>query len=266
MRDKRTISIALATVVSLVVVVVIVVFGRSSPTAFPSLAEEPDASVPGSVAFIREDADDRCVFVVAARGGTPNQVYCPDGGSIEHLLWTEDGELAVVGYSRTGSAVTVVDAGDGRVLDHHRAEDVEVNGQIPGRGPLSSGYGRAVPPQTSGPGTGDVYAIDDYRTVRADRATLEWDYGFEGEREAELRSVDKKRSPSVIFRARGPRDYGIAGAQWSPDGKWILAVDTEERLIVVGADGAPAPRILATEASAAAWYIPGDPTYTVAIG
>jgi len=73
----------------------------------------------------------------------------------------------------------------------------------------------------------------------------------------------------TVLRLEGPRDYEFVESQWSPDGEWILAVDSRGRLIIVGAGGTPEARMLvetdgdAWLATRVAWWIPNDATYTV---
>ncbi len=65
-----------------------------------------------------------------------------------------------------------------------------------------------------------------------------------------------------------PSNYRFIDPQWSPDGQFVLASDSEGRLLVLDAEGEVAPRVLVETGEegrdvAAAWYIEGNSTYTV---
>jgi hypothetical protein len=154
---------------------VILGFGQLRYPEFPTLAEDPNPQIPGTVEFVRWERDGACLYAVPAGGGAEEEVGCgPDV--------------------------------------HERR-----------------------PP-------GDLRERDGQR--------LETD-GFDGRARVVLRGADGERT--TLLEVRGPRDYGFWEAQWSPDGKWVLVVDSVERLLVVPADGGGDARILAEDASAPHW-------------
>lgn len=106
-RRRRAVLVATACVVALLVVVGFLAvreFGRPLP-AFPSLAQTPDASLHGTVAYFAEGS--RCVRIVAAAGQPAKDLLCvpePDmARAVElgtkedgpQLVWRADGRLEV---------------------------------------------------------------------------------------------------------------------------------------------------------------------------
>jgi hypothetical protein len=243
-KQRQTVAILIATAISVAVVGVIIGFGRALPTSFPSLRDEPDAAIPGSLAFFRGRGESRCVFVVEARGGEPRELYCTDRAfySIDRLAWTSGGDLVLNGYSENGERSLVLDARTGRVKDEIMSRD-------------GSPLGRRRP---------DLYEVEQDRQLRSDGTAIDLGYRVGGE--PSLRTRERDGTTRTIFGASGGREYRFDDAQWSPDGNWILVGDSEDRLIVVAADGEPGPRLLAEDATGSAWFISGDKTYTVAIG
>ncbi|MFA9446507.1 hypothetical protein [Egicoccus sp. AB-alg6-2] len=57
-----------------------------------------------------------------------------------------------------------------------------------------------------------------------------------------------------LWRTRAPESYAIQASVRSPDGDWLLLVDTARRLLVVPADGSVAPRVWAEDVPA--WRAP----------
>lgn len=235
--DRRTLVAAgLAVLVAAAVTAVILVFGYVPLPAFPSLADRPDPSIPGTVAFVRWDREP-CVFTVPASGGEPHEVLCRSDHAFiqDPVAWTPDGRLLVHAYEEFGGPVVmVVDPVSGQELDRIGLDE------------------------RTGPG----------RLFEADRARAE--------REDGARVLTARRDPvsvavrlpdgetRVLFEVdRAPRDYAFFRGQWSPDGGWILVEDSHRRLVVMGADGEPGPQVLAVEASGAAWYVPGHDAYTI---
>jgi hypothetical protein len=242
-KQRQTVAILIATAISVAVVGVIVGFGRALPTSFPSLRDEPDATIPGSVAFLRGREESPCVFVVEARGGEPREVHCTHLAywSIDTLAWTPGGDLVLKGYSDRGERTLVLDTATGRVKDEIEPTDVPL-GRVPA----------------------DLHGLEQARQIRSDKTAI--DLGNQDGEESSVRTREPNGTARTIFRASGGREYRFTEAQWSPDEEWILVADSEERLIVTAADGEPGPRVLAEDASKAAWFIPGDTTYTFAIG
>jgi hypothetical protein len=68
---------------------------------FPSLATTPDPSLIGTVAFLKPD-DDQCVYIVAARGGQPEEL-AGGAGLAGELAWRDDGRLQSTSYPSADS-------------------------------------------------------------------------------------------------------------------------------------------------------------------
>ncbi len=223
-------AVAVSGVVLAAVVAVIVVFGFIPLPEFASLVEAPNPAIQGTVAFL---GDNGCISVVPASGGPAREVSCDWPGP---LAWTPAGTLVVFDY--LGATYMVeIDPDTGAELRRSPAPDVE------------------------------PFLLTGDRTVRADGARIVVDSDFEGSADAYVVGSDGSRT-SVIAVEGAPRDYHLLdwGVQWSPDGRWIAIWDTEGRLLVAGDLGAPDARVLVDVEDAsgeAAWYIPGETTYTV---
>lgn len=218
----------------------ILLLGYVPLPSFESLAESPDPSLAGTVAYIRGDRDQACVAAVPAAGGEPRELYCHPYGPGE-LAWTADGHVAVMTWEEPGGSLLVV-------LD---ATSGEVVGEIPW--------------DRTGPEPATDWARE--RTERADGARLVTAAASAGRATV---SVRPPGGPArTLIDVEGPRDYRFTAAQWSPDGRWVLASDSRGRLVIVGADGEPGPRLLVASArevwsaAQAAWFMPGHPAYTI---
>jgi hypothetical protein len=240
--DRRAIvSIVGAVFVLLLVTVIIVVFGVIPLPEFPLLADQPDASIPGTVAYLDFD-DDPCIFTVPASGGEPTEVWC-GREYIEFPAWTADGLLVLTDWT-TEPAYLLIDPATGAEVDRVPVEEQGNDRQLP-----------ALPM--------------DERRERSDGAKVFTD-GRNDDDEVEvfvrLATGDQE---TILSAADVPSDYYLYDAQWSPDGEWVLVADSAGRLLVVGADGIPGVRVLVDGlqdwGTQAAWFIPGDDTYTVDI-
>lgn len=213
-RARAAVGITVAVVVVTAAVVTVALVGYVPLPAMSSLADHPDPRIPGTVAYVHGDGDRACLAIVPAGGGDPFDLRC-GLSTPEALAWTSDGDLAVWGWGGEGRyevpGLTVVDAVTGEPREH-----------VDGEAPLS-------------------WAAD--RRIRADGAQLLVDPSSDGTAELWLRQPEGDEVR--LLRLEGPRDYGIASAQWSPDGAWVLATDTRGRLFLVAADGDPGPRLLA---------------------
>lgn len=69
----------------------------------------------------------------------------------------------------------------------------------------------------------------------------------------------------TLLAAEGLRDYAFLHARWSPDGEWVLVLDSVDRLLLLRAAGDPVPRVVATGVDQPAWYVPGHHRGTVPI-
>ncbi|MFT5222407.1 MAG: hypothetical protein ACI867_000709 [Glaciecola sp.] len=66
---------------------------------------------------------------------------------------------------------------------------------------------------------------------------------------------------TTLVDLRGPRDYELRWATWSPDDRWILFGDSRGRLMIVNSDGRDGPRLLAETGgrwwkTTASWLMP----------
>lgn len=235
-RHRPAIAIAGAAVVVVVTILMILVFGLVPVPSFPSLAEEPDPSVPGTVAFVRSDQEQQCLSIVPAGGGEITDLQCTtEWYGLEALAWTPDGALAAAAYAGGAPEVAVFDTTTGEEVDRVAVGDPD-----------------------------PVAAWQRERQERDDGSRLLLSGGVGGE--ATLRVRDPDGSRRDLIHVEGPRDYRFTAAQWSPDGAWVLVADTRGRLLVVAAEGDPNPRTLVAGRGDVpqgfAWYVPGETAYT----
>ena len=236
---RAVVSIGGAVAVLVVVTVVIFVFGVIPLPEFPSLADQPDASIPGTVAFVEFD-NSPCLVTVPASGGETREVWCSMNYA-EYPSWTADGLLVVLDYNAEPTYL-LIDPDSGTEVD-----------RIP--------QGNQPDPTVPLPYPSDT------RSERPDGARVR----IEGSRDGATSVIVRvDGSDQTILSVEGaPADYGFVEAQWSPDGAWVLVSDTSGRLLVVGANGSPGARVLVEGlrqyGAQAAWYIPGNTTYTVEI-
>ena len=97
------------------------------------------------------------------------------------------------------------------------------------------------------------------QSTRDDGAVLITD---DGRGAATVKVRVPNEAPTTILSADGPQDYSFDVATWSPDGQWVLVVDSEGRILVVGESGVPQARLLVEGAARwmnGSWYIPGYP-------
>ncbi len=235
MADRRQIiALVAAGVVVIAVTAVVFVVGVIPLPDFPSLAADPDPEIPGVVAFFRPGDEGPCLSTVPASGGAELEVLCEPGlDDYSGPEWTAEGLLVAWAFEERGPLVVVIDPESGRELDRFATR----------RGPEE--YKEYLPD----------------RAQRADDAQLVTRSPERGEVVLEVRR--SSGDFQELLRAKGPLDYDFLDLQFSPDGEWVLARDSEERLIVLGASGSPGPRVLVEEVVSAAWFIPGNDTYTV---
>lgn len=213
-RRRPLVAVVLAVVLVGGTILAVLLFGRISLPAFPSLAEHPDPDLEGVVAFTRGQGDGVCVHVVPASGGTSRELAC--GSTWDPWpRWTEEGYISVTDW-RAGARRIVLDPDSGEVV---RTETDE-----------SEPFGHPGPPG----GDGRLSTLND-----------------EGRVEVLIRRPDG--SEEVVAEVNGPRDYAIWELSWSPDGRWILAHDSADRLLVVDRDRI---RLLAENVRGAAWGNP----------
>jgi hypothetical protein len=231
-RDRRRATI-LAAGMALLVAAVVWGVGVQPIPDYEALAERPDPSIPGRVAFLRS-GERPCVWVVPAAGGEPRLLACTDDAAARGgdwlggpVAWTPEGNVAVQAFGAYGNPVLVFDPDTRRLVERIVADAPLLEGGDPAGGPR--GDGTRILVNRSG-------------------------------RTATLGLAPVAASPREIARVAGPPGYGFADPRWSPDGEWILVRDTHERLLVVRAREGSAPRILAERSwGPYAWHVPGFP-------
>lgn len=226
---------------------VIVIFGFVPTPKYPLLAEEPDPELSGMIAYaIPEDSDrddefeSRCVYVIELADGQTNEITCREQIGWG-MAWTDDGWLVVESF--------------GHVDEFEREFD---------------DFGLALLEPIEGGAFEGVKYEGDPRFLRS---------GFRQTRGDGTRvRVEDAGTTVVVISPDGatrnlfgsddaPSNYRFNEAQWSPDGKYVLVVDTEGRIIVAASSGDPRPRVVAETGHEydviMAWYVPGNATYTV---
>ena len=239
--DRRAVvSIVGAVVVLLLVTVIIVIFGVIPVPEFALLSDQPDPSIPGTVTYVGVD-DDPCLFTVPASGGQPDEVWC-GRESVEFPVWSSDGLLVLTDWSAEPTNL-LIDPATGTQVDRVPVGDQGAEGEPPPR------------------------SLDE-RRERSDGAVVITDGRGNGEAAVVVRFLDGSEQ-TIVSVDDTPADYYFYDAQWSPDGEWVLVTDNAGRLLIVGADGTQAARVLVDGlqdwGAQAAWYIPGNDTYTVDI-
>lgn len=245
MTSRRRALIAwAASAVVLFVVGAAVLAGVVDPApGYSSLSDDPDDSIPGTVAYTVSDGG-ACLRSVAASGAEPLELQCDDDVSYS-LGWTSDGQILVIRRVDGGRAFIALDPYSGnetRVVplsDLSRAERRKATATL-----------RPRPWNWA---------------ERADGAKVRVRHGYEGPPSVVVRRPGGEKKTILKAQGAGGR-YGFRDAQWSPDGKWVLVSDSAERLLVVDSEGASPARVLVDETQHlldAAWYIPGEKTNTV---
>ena len=214
----------------------LIAFGRPVPE-FPSLADDPDPSLHGTVAYFAMDEQEKtqvtggCVRVVAAAGAPSREVLCIDGRDHEvgpQLAFLPDGRLEVTMFSRSPDQPLVT--AWQKIVDVRTGETEDVPAaQLPEE---PFGQGATVAP------TGEQISTD----LQANTARLVL--------------TDADGVSRTLWSADVPPDYRI-GAIWAPNWEWILAYDG--RLLVVTLDDPARIRVLASEAWALGEYAGLEP-------
>lgn len=209
-------------------------FQRRSRTdpSFPSLADAPDASLHGTVAFISEAKsreDPRrlaCASVVLASGAAASDVLCwpIDESAQATAVWADDGRLLVTSFLRP--------EGDG-LPEPEWAKYVDV----------ATGRTQDVPEEDLGEGAEP--ASGPRENLEGQRLNLE-----SGGGDAVIHLLgpgDEARNLLEVTEANP--DWSIqSGPVWSSDFAWVMSWDG--RLLITTTGESPRTRILASEASA----------------
>ena len=252
-------------VVSIVGVVVLVVAGlvfgfgaglfhpqesRALPS-FPSLAEQPDTSLHGTVAYFANDTG--CVRIIAASGQGSKDVLClsqsdlavkPEQGikpAGPQLVWLADGRLEVTMFLWTPApGPPVYTPGWQKVVDVRTGKVDEVAAaQVP------STPNTSTEPTVSPNGERVGYTLDG----ASGRVTV---------------TLTDSSGTRTLLAARGPGEYTyqFGPAFWAPNWKWIAASDDGRILIIT--PGAPSvTRVLVTRSGAGAGGGTAGPAFAV---
>lgn len=228
---RQTVGLGIAAVIVVVVAALVAVFGIVPFPDTPRLADQPEPQVPGRLAYLSWDDGESCLHVVDGAGNDLVLTCDPDHGG-EGLRWTEDGYIALTVWSVTAREERIIDPATGDTVEVREAPELDELGRVPEPGDLT------IPPHVRADGT----------EVRVDSRA--------GKVEIAVGRPGEPRE--VVWEAVGPERYRLEQPSWSPDGEWLLVRDSRGHLLVLGADGDPAPRIWVEDAGwQYAWYIRG---------
>ena len=207
----------------------ITAYNKPNPV-FPSLAENPDPSLQGTVAYY--DVTTSCVRVVAAAGQPSEDVLCltesetfnPDKDTFGPLLaWLPDGRLEVTmfwwGETQPETAATpgwqkLVDVTTGVV------EEVPAT-ELP----------RTLPEVTAPAGP------------NGERIEVTSDGGH-----VEIVMTDAAGSRTLLSTEGNPDYWVKVPPTWSPDGRWIVVEDGASEILLITVDDPAVTRLLVTNA------------------
>ena len=208
---------------------------------FASLAEQPDRSLQGTVAYFADQV--RCVKIVAAAGGPAKTVFhlpemdvqqaVKQGKEIgPQLVWLPGGRLQVTMFRMTPpskpGAVPAFHRGWQKIIDVRtgKVEDVPA-ADIP------SQPNRQTHPMVSPTGQRISWTSDSGRV----KVTL----------------TDRNGSSRTLLSVQGPSDYTywLGAAFWAPNWQWIAADDG--RILIITTGHTPVTRVLTSESSQVAF-------------
>ncbi|CAN5481582.1 hypothetical protein BH23ACT9_BH23ACT9_02430 [soil metagenome] len=220
LRSRRGGALVAASVVVVAVVAVVAVFGLVPYPDVPTLADQPDPPVTGQLAYITYGSSQRqpCLHVVDGLG-EDGQLVCGSayGGA---LHWIDEGRLGVADFRGAAAAISVIDAATGEVIDT-MPEDRDRDEPFP----------TGVDPEND---DGDVLLIGE----EDDRVWLD------------ARRADGRTDR--LLELEGPASYTLYDAGWTADGRWAVVQDSQQRLLVVDAEGTAPARVWATDVSSTA--------------
>lgn len=217
---------------------------------FASLAEHPDRSLRGTVAYV--DARG-CVRIVAASGSSSKDVLCIPQQDLQvkegmkpagpQLVWLRDSRLEVTMFfwtPRAGAGPPVYHAGWQKIVDVRTGRATEVpSNRVPSTPRSSRG-------QTMSPSGEQVrYTFD----------------GSTGRVEVTLTDTHGTRT---LLSARGPGEYTyrFGPVFWAPNWQWVVASDTS-RILIITPGTPPQTRVLVTGSGADAGGGTAGPAFAV---
>lgn len=219
--------------VVLLVLTALFVIGFARPIPqFPSLADKPDPTLTGTVAYLQDSTG--CVRVVAAAGQPSRQVLCLPDQDVKvaeekgklvgpQLVWRDDNRLEITMFRLTDPPGPTFRPGWQKVVD------------------VTTGAVEDTPdadvPSTVASGTEPSVAPDGRRITWASDA---------GAIEVVLHEGTTART---LLSAQGPDDhtYGLDNAFWSPTWNWVAADDG--RILVITTGATPVTRVLTDEST-----------------
>jgi hypothetical protein len=218
---RLLLAIVVAGLVACIAVAVVLTLGLRGIPHFDDLADDPDRRIAGIVAFERHVNDDECIYVVAAGGGAEREVRCErlDDEGLDLAGWNEDG-LLIVQQSSFDAPDLLLDPRTGREVPTD-AGDAQLD--VVNRSPTEHTGSRVAA------GTNDG--------------------------RAEIVVIGENGRSRVVTSARGPRNYAFEDARWSSDGAWIFFVDSDDRLLVVAANGRGDPRVVVDDVIPPYWDV-----------
>ncbi len=173
---------------------------RPTPT-FSSLAEHPDRSLHGTIAYIAPYPHDNCIRVVAASGATSKQVACVDGAAGE-LEWLPDGRLQSTRYK----------GGEGTADTKRWIINVDT-------GAVETIPKEKIPPRTDAPTV--VVGPDGERvTTKSSRGRL-------------TTTLTTGQGTRTLLSVGAPDTYTFGPPVWNRDGSWFVVKDDLDRLLLV---------------------------------
>jgi hypothetical protein len=231
---RRLLVVVVAVALAVLAVPVLLVLGhlagaRDVPS-FPSLADTPDTTLAGTVAYV--DGATGCVRVVAASGQPSKEVYCvppidPETAKTSgkpigpQLRWRSGGVLEVTMFRMTDPPGPGVRAGWQKLVDVRTGAVTDV-------------------PDAQAPSTVDLGAQS---VVRADGARLTTT-SDSSSGHITITLTEASGGTRTLLDVRGPGEYtyGLEAAFWSPDGTWVVADDG--RILVIVPSDPPVVRLL----------------------
>lgn len=192
---------------------------------FPSLVDDPDTSLQGTVAYT--DGATGCVRIIAASGTASKDVYCPEQWSVDEaaklgkpvgpqLVWLEDGRLEMTWFRMEAKPGPDLRPGWQVVVDVTTGEVEELP-----RDDAPSEPNLDTRPLTSPDGVQIGY-VTDSRTGRV---------------EVSLTQPDGTAKTLLSAQGPGKYTYGLHGVFWSPDFEWLLVDDGRILIVTFGEPG-----------------------------
>ena len=209
--------------------------GWTMERGYRSLAQHPDPAIPGTVFFLRTDANSGCLWKVPASGGAEARLWCTTEGYPNNLGYQQaTGRVLIeVGWNAGNTGAIWVDPTSGAQL--RRVDDI---------GTLATGSLLPLP------GSNATRSPDGaWLTVDVQRTT-HW-LAFIARNT--ISATAPAGSTWTVAQAAGRPDHALDPPIWSPDGQWVLVIDNRSRVLIVAAEGSPGLRELVHGVDSATW-------------